>query len=79
MQFINSGDAAAKYPDGYGFLSSAALKALCWIPAHTKALDFAQAHDIRLYSRRYGRQAKTDKEFYFLMDARPHFRTLPKK
>lgn len=68
--------------DGYGWLTALRLKALCWIPNHVKASDFANANDIRLHSRHrcdVDTLSTPDKEYYFLKDAMPHFRWLPKK
>lgn len=68
--------------DGYGWLTATKLKALCWVPNHIKATDFAKSNDIRLHSRHRcdtDTMSAPDKEYYFLKDAMPHFRSLPKK
>ncbi len=69
---------AAKHADGYAWLSAEKLKALCWIPNQVKAADYAARHAIRIYSRC---DADVDglgvkKEYYFALDAQPHFRRL---
>lgn len=68
-------------PDGYAWLTATRLKALCWVPNHIKAVDFARENGIRLHSR-HNCDLETapapDKEYFFLKDAMPHFRSLKK-
>jgi hypothetical protein len=68
-----------KPSDGYAWLTASRLKALCWVPNQIKASDFAQRHAIRLYSRKIFDDPKAtvpDKEYYFMLDAMAHFRSL---
>ena len=65
--------------DGYAWLTATKLKAMCWVPNNIKATDFANASGIRLHSRHIlDKDSATvaDKEYYFLKDAMPYFRSL---